>query len=43
MNLVMRISQTAAARPGDRRGFEVFSISSHAPTRRDAVAAVVLR
>ncbi len=43
VRLVMRVSRTAATRAGDRRGFEVRSISSHAATRRDAVAAVVLR
>ena len=41
--LVVRISRTAATRPGDRRVFEIRTSSTHASTRRDAVAAVVLR
>lgn len=40
--LVVRITRTDAARPGDRRTFAVRADSSHSP-QRDTVAAVVLR
>lgn len=39
--LIIRVTRTRAAGPGDRRAFEVRAISSHARTASDTVAAVV--
>ncbi len=43
VHVTMRITMTAAARPGDRRVFELRAASAHTPSKQDAVAAVVHR
>lgn len=39
VRVLVRITLTAAARPGDKHVFELRATSSHAPTKRDTVAA----
>ncbi|MDP2771950.1 MAG: hypothetical protein Q8O61_00215 [Nocardioides sp.] len=41
--LVVKVTRTARAKPGDRRAFGVRAASAHAPARLDTVAAVVRR
>ena len=41
--VLMKVTLTAAARPDDRRVFELAAVSAYASTKRDTVAAVARR